>query len=151
MPAHKQDLQKRFFKYVNKTESCWLWIGAKLADGYGAFWMSKANSSARAHRVSWLIHNGYDAGELRVCHRCDNPLCVNPDHLFLGTQSDNVQDAARKHRMASGPRNGHAVLTENDVKAIREIMSSENAPTQSWLAKYLKVDARTIARACRKS
>lgn len=90
---------ERFFRKVNKTSSCWEWTAAKSPKGYGYFnagvgvddvWM--------AHRYSYLVHYKNDPGEYYVCHTCDNPGCVNPSHLFLGTQKDNMQDCLRKGR-----------------------------------------------------
>lgn len=92
----------RFWLKVNKNGPvpphrpelgpCWLWTGARDRGGYGQF-------SGRAHRWSWLIHHGYRPGHgLFVCHHCDNPPCVRPDHLFLGTASDNARDMVAKGR-----------------------------------------------------
>jgi hypothetical protein len=94
---------ERFFKYVHKTKSCWFWIGAKHGGGVpghpeiGVILYEKRYQSA--HRVSWKIHNGSIPKGLCTLHRCDNSLCVNPKHLFLGTQKDNIQDAWKKGRM----------------------------------------------------
>lgn len=87
---------ERFFSKVNKTERCWEWTAA-LRNGYGAFKINKKIYSA--HRVSWELANGKIPANLFVCHKCDNPKCVNPDHLFLGTRSDNMKDAFKKGRL----------------------------------------------------
>lgn len=87
----------RFWNKVYKTDSCWLWIGSRLPTGYGTFRVGK--KVKRAHRVSWELHNGpIIDGSLLVCHTCDNPMCVNPDHLFLGTNLDNMRDRNAKGR-----------------------------------------------------
>ena len=91
-------LRKRFeAKFVPVTESgCWLWLGAWSWNGYG--YIEYRKKKLRAHRVSWELHRGAIAGGLHVCHQCDVPACVNPDHLFLGTRGDNMLDCHRKGR-----------------------------------------------------
>lgn len=86
----------RFFSKINKTDSCWIWISATSHNGYGVFWLNGGN--IRAHRLSYKIHNGDIPEYIHVLHRCDNRICVNPDHLFLGTHSDNMKDMVIKKR-----------------------------------------------------
>lgn len=87
---------KRFFDKINKTDSCWVWK-ASLRCGYGAF---KYNGKTiGAHVFSYQIHKGEIPERMCVCHTCDNPSCVNPDHLFLGSYSDNMKDAFNKSRI----------------------------------------------------
>lgn len=80
---------------------CWLWLGRRGARGYGQVGF-RGFKTRQAHRVSWLIHNGPIPDGLFVCHKCDTPPCVNPDHLFLGTCQDNLTDMARKNRAYRG-------------------------------------------------
>jgi hypothetical protein len=95
-----QDPHERLWKYVAKVDdaiSCWLWTAAVGTDGYGKFWYN--GITTHAHRIAFELTFGQiDEDGLIVCHRCDNPLCVRPDHLFLGTHRDNAVDMVRKGR-----------------------------------------------------
>jgi hypothetical protein len=86
---------ERFWAKVDKSADCWLWTGA-LTKGYGQLTHEKRH--LYAHRFSWEIHNGHVPDGAVVCHRCDTPTCVRPDHLFLGTTRDNVMDCLDKGR-----------------------------------------------------
>lgn len=85
-----------FWAKVEKTATCWLWKAQQTHNGYGRFWLK--GKLQRAHRVSWQLHFGDIPLNQFVLHRCDTPQCVNPEHLFLGTQQDNVNDRERKGR-----------------------------------------------------
>jgi hypothetical protein len=92
-----ESLLERFWAKVKKTESCWIWTAYRNRQGYGRIGTSAAKST-NAHRVSWIIHNGPITENQFVCHKCDNPSCVNPHHLFLGTRQDNINDMMIKKR-----------------------------------------------------
>jgi len=110
-------ISKFSHKYIPEPFSgCWLWCGGFHSNGYGAF---SFHGTTLAHRASWMIHNGLIPSGMSVLHRCDTRPCVNPNHLFLGTQSDNVQDACLKWRMHYGESNGMAKLTSDSVQQIR--------------------------------
>jgi hypothetical protein len=130
-------LEERFNAFVNKTTSCWLWTGATNR-GYGLLWVDGKHELA--HRVSYSIHKGL-LGDLCVCHTCDTPLCVNPDHLFLGTREDNNLDARHKLRHAFGERNGHARLTKEQVAWAR----ASQLP-QAEIARILGVHQSHVSR-----
>ena len=92
---------KRFFRKVRKTNSCWEWTGAVAGNNkYGAFW--DGEKVVRAHRFSYEIHKGMLQEGKIIMHSCDNPVCVNPDHLSVGTQSENMKDCAAKGRRKPG-------------------------------------------------
>lgn len=95
---------KRFWDKVQKTDGCWLWTAGK-SNGYGMY-RPTSRTQKWAHRMSWELHFGLIPDGLCVCHRCDTPACVRPDHLFLGTKRDNSLDRHAKGRDASGERNG---------------------------------------------
>ena len=89
-----ESFESRFWKRVEKSDDCWIWTGARNEKGYGNVWPSR-----KAHRVSWEMRYGEIPDGLFVLHECDNPPCVCPDHLFLGTNRDNIIDAIRKGRL----------------------------------------------------
>lgn len=104
----------RFWRFVHKTDTCWVWTGGKHRFGYGKI------DGLDAHRVSWEIHNGPVPSGMYVCHHCDNPACIRPDHLFLGTQTDNMRDMSRKGRGARGETTPGAKMTAEKVRQLRE-------------------------------
>jgi hypothetical protein len=100
-------LHQRFWAKVRVTRTCWLWCGAKHEDGYGFIGVFGRGWTKQSHRVAWWLSKGAIPDGLSVLHNCpggDNPACVNPDHLWLGTHTDNMRDASRKGRL-SGRRN----------------------------------------------
>ncbi len=97
-------VEERFWSYVNKTDGCWLWIGNRCPKGYGI--LAVKRRPKRAHRVSWEMHFGAIPEGLLICHRCDTPGCIRPDHLFIGTQQDNLDDMYQKGRGPTGDKNG---------------------------------------------
>jgi hypothetical protein len=115
-------LLRRIEKYSipEPNSGCWLWMGAQRgSSGYGCICFR--GKTSRAHRVSWEAHKGPIPEGMNVLHKCDVRMCINPDHLFLGTQGDNMRDMCAKGRHVAPPgsRHGNSKLTESDVIAIR--------------------------------
>ena len=133
---------ERFWSNVRKTNGCWVWTASAGDGGYGH--ISIGDVIYRCHRVSWEIANGPVPHGMCVCHTCDNPICVNPSHLFLGTHLDNLRDAAQKGRIAKGEKNGHATLTEGKVRMIRA-MAESKMYLQSELAEIFIVTQSCIS------
>ncbi len=111
--------QERFWAMVQKGEGCWEWQGARSLHGYGCF-KGPGGKSLRASRVSWELSNGAIPKGLHVLHECDNPPCVRPDHLSVGTHQENMDDMASKGRSAGSLRGGNPKLSIQQVNEIRE-------------------------------
>ena len=132
----KRPIKDRFFARVKKGDSCWEWSGIPRRGGYGQIMVQRQRWFS--HRLSWTIANGKIPDEIFVLHKCDNPICVNPDHLFLGTAEDNAQDSVAKGRSSRGERNGMAKIKADDVVEMRRRYFS--GETQVALAKTYKID-----------
>lgn len=133
-------LATRFWRHVLKTDTCWLWQGQRDHEGYGLIWMRRETTGKQggflAHRVSWMVNVGPLDASVCVLHRCDNPACVNPDHLFLGSQVDNIRDMTAKGRVACGSRKSCARLTEAGVRAIRALAAAGPVDHHALAAAY---------------
>ena len=115
-------IENRFWPKVHKTKGCWVWTG-ELEHGHGYGQISVRDKKRGAHRVSWEIHNGPIPKGMWVLHKCDNMKCVNPYHLFLGTNADNMRDKVNKGRQHHpiGDINPASKLTQEKVDDIREL------------------------------
>lgn len=144
----RPSLADRFWKNVDKSGDCWTWTGATSGNGYGA--IRYQGRQIGAHRAAWILTNGDIPAGMVVLHACDNPLCVRIDHLSLGSVAENSQDMVRKGRAprvgpkspAQGERNAAAVLTETDVRTIRQEHMTGKAT--KVLAQQFKVSVETI-------
>lgn len=148
-----ESAEKRFLRYLNKSseDSCWVYTGSIDRKGYGV--VSRGGRGAtcyKAHRLSYELYKGPIPEGLCVCHRCDNPPCCNPSHLFLGTKGDNNRDMYAKGRNnntnnAKGEHHALAKLNADKVREIRASWESEKPrPEQRELAKRYGVDQQVI-------
>lgn len=139
----------RFWDKVDTSGDCWVWTGKIATTGYGRIY-DGVSRMLNAHRYSWVLHNGPIAAGLQVCHTCDNRACVNPDHLFLGTQQENMDDMFNKGRNSEPPRllgekHGNAKLTAGDVRTIRRLYANGNV-TMNQLAEEFGVGFSNISK-----
>jgi len=116
----RRSVEERMWAKVQKTDTCWLWLGATAGDGYGVISIpldvpigKRCAKTEYVHRVSYAMHVGPNPDGLYVCHDCDVPNCINPEHLFLGTQHDNMLDCVVKGRALTGSENSESKLTDS--------------------------------------
>lgn len=136
--ASSEDALKRFWEKVNVAgpDECWEWLGMFFNDGegYGQIRLNYGSSPNlirqrfRAHRVAYFLTRNHLPDDLCVCHTCDNTSCVNPDHLFLGTNRKNIQDRTNKKRDAKGEQHGMHKLTTKQVQRIRHLRATKGFP-----------------------
>lgn len=138
-------LVERFHqKYIKDEGGCWLWTASCAGKGYGQIKVSGERINMYAHRLSYWIHKGEDPGRKQVCHTCDNPKCVNPDHLFIGTSQENHDDMVKKDRHTRGERSATAKLSEKEVLQLKDCLSLDM--TQKQIAAAFQISQVQVSR-----
>ena len=143
------ELVERFHEKweVDKKSRCWCWTASAAGKGYGQIKIPGTRRQIYAHRLSYMIHYGEIPEGMYVCHVCDNPLCVKPTHLFLGTCEDNLQDMKRKDRHLCGAKNKRAKLTEEQVRHMH-ILNIQGV-SQGKIASVYPVAQQTVCKILR--
>lgn len=146
--GYEQGQVERFHNsyIVDPDTDCWEWQLNLHQGGYGRCYFNGINY--RAHRLSYLLHKGELPDSLNVCHKCDNPKCVNPEHLYLGSQSENMNDKKIRNRskgINSGTFNGRSKLSDKEINEIRDLLSCKLF-SQKFIAKKYNVDQSHISR-----
>lgn len=114
---------KSFWSKVDISEGCWNWKAGLISSGYGSAYSPTLGPQA-AHRLAWILTNGEIPDGMYVLHKCDNKKCVNPDHLYLGTQKKNLQDAKDRGLTNTGEKHWNTSITESEVKLMRSLYKS---------------------------
>jgi hypothetical protein len=138
------ELIERFHeKWILDPETgCWEWTAAKMGRGYGFIKVPGTRTQVGAHRLSYLIHEGIIPDGMSVCHVCDNPGCVRPTHLFLGSTKDNLQDMKQKGRHLYGDRNSVSKLDDDKVRRIHQL--SSKGVSQGRIGKLFGISQGTV-------
>lgn len=142
--SRTQDLTTRFWRHVEKTETCWLWTGSRDRKGYGRFYVEEDGTtiSSLATHASWFLEHGRWPS-LWLLHRCDNPPCIRPLHLYEGTVKENARDAVERGRAIFGDRSGRAKLSNS--LALQIFHRAKAGEKQRNIARQLNVSESTVS------
>lgn len=135
---HGRTIGERWEAYTSRGDGCWEWSGSRDPNGYGR--LNIEGVPELAHRVAWRLHRGPITADDHICHKCDNPPCVNPSHLFKGNAQMNSDDKRRKKRhrygVSKGERHGRAILTETQAREIKASGLSHKACAEEYGVSY---------------
>ena len=138
---HGLTFRQRWEAYTPRSDGCWEWTGARDSNGYGR--LNIDGKPVLAHRLAWQLHRGPITSEDHICHKCDNPPCVNPSHLFKGNAQMNSDDKLKKKRhrygVSKGEAHGHAILTEEQAREIKASALSHKACAERFGVSYQTV------------
>ena len=141
IPEDGSKFDSHIFKHKHDFSDCWMWEGGKFTSGYGCYYMN--GKAYRAHRLAWMRVNGKEVPEgMCICHRCENPACVNPDHLFIATKLENIVDRDNKGRQSRGELHPSHIFTEDDIRAMRLLRVS--GFSQKYIVDLFKSSHSTI-------
>jgi hypothetical protein len=142
-------ISERFWEKVNKAgpDECWEWQGARGPAGHGVFTIGSKRDKTRktipAHRFAYTLEHGTISDDKEACHKCDNPPCCNPAHIFAGTHRENMEDMVAKDRSARGERSGSTKLTDNDVIKIRQLIDC--GMKQAEIGKLYSISQKAVS------
>lgn len=140
------DPREVFYRHVTPgaTHECWEWTGLRDRNGYGRYGVRSLPKLHLAHRAAWYLFREGMTANTEVCHHCDNPSCVNPNHLFLGTRGDNARDMVEKGRSNRGTKHPNHKLTDEHVAEIKGRLAAGGS--QASLARQFGVAQSTVSR-----
>jgi hypothetical protein len=148
MSPPRLSIESQLQKHIKSSNGCWIFTGCLDRDGYGVFGHGR-NKQVRAHRMSYEFYVGSIPNGALVCHACDNPSCINPKHLFLGSAKDNTQDMIKKGRKASCKGSSHplAKIDESDALWIKQ--QRQLSRSLKDIAKDLNISFQTVSSICK--